>query len=310
MICLVCLGREASHFCVMHTLDTIQYSATPLSLSPGDTVFLQVEKHWMLPKLCPGTFFFAAIPFSNLQNTPFVPHNSCWISRHLRPSSLTCSDLQHGDTVQMYDSISDASVLLHTQLLWRPTVRCPGLSRKGQPLFPGRWTLQLERGVTVLVLAVIPTNAAFWDVVGVCASCCTAGQADFRSLLRFSESSLREIAPADKQGCEAGKTWMEGLYSGQGIEFEVPQRCQSCGPHQAKHELAYEESRQSTRLLEIINLSTIAVRKDSVTTNGKRKPNPKQNPTAKPQPKPTPKQKPKPKPKGHKNDSPPSKVPK
>ena len=45
IICLVCLGREASHFCIMHTLDTIQYSATPLSLSPGDTVFLPVEKH-------------------------------------------------------------------------------------------------------------------------------------------------------------------------------------------------------------------------------------------------------------------------
>ena len=58
MICLVCLGREASHFGIMHTLDTIQYSATPLSLSPGDTVFLPVEKHWMLPKLCPGINFF------------------------------------------------------------------------------------------------------------------------------------------------------------------------------------------------------------------------------------------------------------
>ena len=43
MICFVCLGREASHFCVMHTLDTIQYSATPLSLSPGDTCFCQLK---------------------------------------------------------------------------------------------------------------------------------------------------------------------------------------------------------------------------------------------------------------------------
>ena len=48
MICPVCLGREASHFCVMHTLDTIQYSSTPLSLSQGDTVFLPVEEHRML----------------------------------------------------------------------------------------------------------------------------------------------------------------------------------------------------------------------------------------------------------------------
>ena len=42
MVCLVCLGRESSHFCVMHILDTIQYSATALSLSPGDTAFLPV----------------------------------------------------------------------------------------------------------------------------------------------------------------------------------------------------------------------------------------------------------------------------
>ena len=114
----------------------------------------------MLPKLFPGINFFAAVPFSNSQNAPLVPDDSCWISKLLRPSSVTWSDLQHGDTVQMYDGLSDASVLLHTQLLWRPTVRCPGLSRKGQPLFPGRWTVQLERGVTVLVLAVIPTNPA------------------------------------------------------------------------------------------------------------------------------------------------------
>ena len=137
MICLVCLGREASHFCVMQSLDTIHYSATPLSMSPGDTVFLPVEKHWMLPKLCPGINFFAVIPLSNSQNAPFVPDDSCWISKHLHPSSVTWSDLQHGDTVQMYDGLRIASVLLHTQLLWRPTVRCPGLSRKGQPLFPG-----------------------------------------------------------------------------------------------------------------------------------------------------------------------------
>ena len=58
MIYLVCLGREASHFCIMHTPDTIRYSATPLSLSPGDTVFLPVEKQWMLPTLCPGINFF------------------------------------------------------------------------------------------------------------------------------------------------------------------------------------------------------------------------------------------------------------
>ena len=51
---------------------------------------------------------------------------------------MTWSDLQHGDSVQMYDGVSDVSVLLHTQLLWRPTVGCPGLSRKEQPLFPGR----------------------------------------------------------------------------------------------------------------------------------------------------------------------------
>ena len=150
----------------------------------------------------------------------------------------------------------------------------------------------------------IPTNPASWDVVGVCAFCCTAGQADFRSLLRFSESSLREIALADKQGCEAGETWMEGLYSGQCICFQFPQRCQPCGPHQAKRELAYEDSRRSTRLPEITNLSTTAVKKESVTTNGKPKPNPKQNSTAKPAPKPKPKPKPKPNPKGHKNNSP------
>ena len=144
-------------------------------------------------------------------------------------------------------------------------MRCPGLSRKGQFLFPGRWTVQLERGVTVLVLAVIPTNPSSWDVVSVCAFCCTAEQADFRSLLRFPESSVREIALTDKQGCEAGKTWMEGLYSGQCIYFQFPQRCQSCGPHQAKRELAYEDSRRSTRLPEITNLSTTAVTKESVT---------------------------------------------
>ena len=91
MICLVCLGREASHFCVMHTLDKIQYSATPLSLSPGDTVFLPVEKHWMLPKMCPGINLFAALSFSNSQNAPFVPDDSCWISKHLRPDEVTCS---------------------------------------------------------------------------------------------------------------------------------------------------------------------------------------------------------------------------
>ena len=307
MICLVCLGQEASHFCVMHTVDTIHYSATPPSLSPGDTVFLPVEKHWLLPKLRASINFFAAIPFSNWQNAPFVPDDSCLISKYLPPSSVTWSDLQHGDTVQIYDGVSDASVLLHTQLSWRPTVHCPGLSRKGQFLFPGRWTVQLERGVTVLVLAVIPTNPASWDVVGVSAFCCTAGQADFRSILRFSESSVREIPPADKQGCEAGKTWMEGLYSGQCVSFQVPQRCQSCGPHQAKRELAYEDSRRSTRLPEITNLTTTTVKKESVTTNGVPKPNPTWNSTAKPQPKPKPKLKPKGKPKGHKKDSSPSK---
>ena len=128
MICLVCLGREASHFCVMHTLDPIHYSATRLSLSPGDTVFLPVEKHWMLPKLSPGIIFLAAIPFWNSQNAPFVPDDSCCISKHLHLSSVTCSDLQHGDTVQLYDGLNNASFLLHTQLLWRPTVCCPGLS--------------------------------------------------------------------------------------------------------------------------------------------------------------------------------------
>ena len=144
MICLVCFGREASHFCVMHALDTIQYSATPVSLSPDDTVFLPVEKHWILPKLCPGIDFFAAIPFSNSQNATFVLDDSCWIGKYLGLSSVTWSDLQHGDTVQMYDGLSDPLVLLHTKLLWRPTVRCPGPSRKGQPLYPGRWTVQLD----------------------------------------------------------------------------------------------------------------------------------------------------------------------
>ena len=153
-----------------------------------------------------------------------MPDDSCWFSKHLRPSSVTWSDLQHSDNVQMYDGLSDASLLLHTQSLWTPTVRCPGLSRKGQPLFPGRWTVQLERGVTVLVLAVIPTNPASWDFVGVCASYCTARQADFRSILRLSESSIREIAPADNQSCEAGKTWKKGLYSSQCIYFQVPQK--------------------------------------------------------------------------------------
>ena len=85
IICLVCLGREASHFCVMHTLDRFKYRATPLSLPPGDTVFLPVENHWMLPKLCPGINFFAAIPSSNSQYGPFVPDDSCRISKHLRP---------------------------------------------------------------------------------------------------------------------------------------------------------------------------------------------------------------------------------
>ena len=94
MICLVCLGREASLFCVMHTLDTIRYSATPLSLSPGDTVFLSVEKHWMLQKLCPGINFFAALPFLNLRNAPLVPDDSCWSSKHLQLSSVTWSDLR------------------------------------------------------------------------------------------------------------------------------------------------------------------------------------------------------------------------
>ena len=220
---------------------------------------------------------------------------------------MTWSDLQHSDTVQMHDGLSHASVLLHTQLFWRPTVRCAGLSQKGQPLFPGRWTVLLERGVTVVVFAVIPTNPASWDVVGVCASCCTTAQADFRSLLRFSESCLREIAPADKQGCEAEKTWTEGLYSGQCIYFQVPQRCQSYGPHQAKRELSYEESRRTTCLPEITNLSTTAVKKEEVTTNGKPKLNPTRISTAKPPPKVKPKPKPKSKRKGHKNDSPPSK---
>ena len=256
----------------------------------------------MLQKLCPGKNLFAPIPFSNSQNAPFVPYNSCWISKHLQSSSVTWSDLQHGDTVQMYDGLSDASVLLHTQLLWRHTVCCPGLSQIRQPLFPDRWTVQLERGVTVLVLAVIPTDPASWDVVGICASCCTTGQAHFRSFLRFSESSLKGIAPADKQGCEAGKTWMEGLYSGKCISFQVPQRCKFCGRHEAKRELAYE----------ITNLSTTAVKKESATTNSKLKPNPKRNSTTKPPPKQKPKPKPKPKPKskGHKNDSQPSKKPK
>ena len=93
--------------------------------------------------------------------------------------------------------------------------------------------------------------------------------------------------------------------------FQVPQRCQSCGPHQAKCELPYEESRRSTRLPEITNLSTTAVKKESVTTNGKPNPNPKRNSTTNPAPnrKPKPKPKPKTKPKGHKNDSPPGKKP-
>ena len=100
---------------------------------------------------------------------------------------------------------------------------------------------------------------------------------------------------------------MEGLYSGQCIYFQVPQRCQSCGPHQAKRKLAYEDSRQSTRLPEITNRT---VKTESVTTNGKPKQNLKRNSTAKPPPKLKPKPKPKPKPKGHKNDSPPSSKPK
>ena len=132
-------------------------------------MFLPVEKHWMLPKLRPGIHFFAAVQFSNSQNAPFVPNDSCCISKHLQPSNVTWSDLQHGGTVQMYDGLSDASVLLHTQLLWRPTVRCPGLSRRGQPLFPGRWTVHLERGFTVLVLAVIPANPGF---LGCCRRLC------------------------------------------------------------------------------------------------------------------------------------------
>ena len=97
---------------------------------------------------------------------------------------------------------------------------------------------------------------------------------------------------------------MEGLDFGQCIYFQVPQRCQSCGLHQAKRELAYEESRRSTRLPEITNLSTTAVKKESVTTNGKPKPNPKQNSTTKPPPKPKakPKPKPEPKPKGQRTE--------
>ena len=276
-------------------------------------MFLPAEKHWMLPKMCPGIKLSAAIPFSNLQNAPFMPDDSCWKSKHLHPTSVTWSDVQHGDTVQMNDGLNDASVLLRSQLIWRPTVRCPGLLQKGQRLFPGRWRVELERGVTVLVLAMIPTNPASSDIVGVRASCCRAGQADFRSPSWFSESSLREIAPADKQGCEAGKTWMEGLYSGQCIYFQVPHRCQSCGPHQVKRELAYEDGRRSTRLPEITNPSTTSVKKESVTTNGKPKPKPKRNSTGKQPPKP--KRKPNPKPKrnpkppaeGHRSNSPPGK---
>ena len=158
----------------------------------------------------------------------------------------------------------------------------------------------------------VPTSPASWDFDAVCASCCTAGPVDFRSSLRFSESSLREITLADKQGCEAGKTWMEGLYSGQCISFQVPQRCQLCRPDLAKRELAYEESRRSTPLSEITKLSTTALKAESVTTNGKPKPNPKRNSTTKPPPKSKlkPKPKPKPTPKGDTNDSPPSKKPK
>ena len=86
---------------------------------------------------------------------------------------------------------------------------------------------------------------------------------------------------------------MEGLYSGQCIHFEVPQRWLSCGPHQAKPELAYDDSWRTTRLRKITNLSTAAVRKESVTTKGKPKPKPKRNSTAKPPPNPKPKLKPK-----------------
>ena len=87
----------------MHTLDTTHHSATRLSLSPGDTVFLPVEKDWMLPTLCPGINFFAFTRFLNSQNAPFVPADSCCISKHLHPSSVTWGDLQHSDTVRMYD---------------------------------------------------------------------------------------------------------------------------------------------------------------------------------------------------------------
>ena len=79
---------------------------------------------------------------------------------------------------------------------------------------------------------------------------------------------------------------MQGLYFGQCIFFQVPRRCQSCGLHQAKRELAYEECRRSTSLPEITNLSTTAVKKESVTTNGKPKPNPKRSSNAKPPQKP------------------------
>ena len=63
---------------------------------------------------------------------------------------------------------------------------------------------------------------------------------------------------------------MEGLCSGQCIYFQFPQRCQSCGPHQAKRELAYEDNRRSTRLPEITNLSTTAVIKKVPTRTGPR----------------------------------------
>ena len=130
MICLVCLGREASHFCVMHTLDTIQYSATPLSLSPGDTVFLPGEKHWMLQMVCQGINFFAAISFSNFQNAPFVPDIRCWISKHLRLSSVTWSDLQHGDTVQMFDAAHQTVVEAHCALSRSVANRAAPVSRQ------------------------------------------------------------------------------------------------------------------------------------------------------------------------------------
>ena len=46
MICPVCLGREASNFCVMHTFDTIQYSATPCHFHQVTRGFCQLK--------CPG----------------------------------------------------------------------------------------------------------------------------------------------------------------------------------------------------------------------------------------------------------------